>query len=244
MCWVVCPRRPWETWSVMSPRPAHVPDVSVGAWIRERLDPATRGVGSEIPSGFDAYARFQDPDARFVPPYEAVTAPPGDNGLSTTVLRVLCELIPRHAGVSGCYFGVWEGHGWTRSGSITSLAGRPITYVEREAAPAEAKRAAFPDSVLKGPKLDLPIDRVYFLFEGPLGSVFDVGRTTFGRWEPHSPDLIWPKDQQWFISTDVDFWFACIGGPKRLVEAVVGDHRLSSKALTAEDPLIESDEWN
>jgi hypothetical protein len=218
--------------------PAHVDDVSVGDWISSRL--GTFGsVGGLVPLGFDRYAQLAAADAE----------PTGvDNGLSSEALAALSEVLSSDGSVTGCYFGIWEGHGWVAGGGLVTVAtasGEPLSKEALDRIRAEADAPAFPSAVLKGPKLRLP-HRDYLLFSGPLGAVPQLGRQHSRRFEACSPDLIWPDSRDWFLATDTDLRFAYVGGRESLLNSIAHDSRLVAVTVSTEDWLgeIEPDRLN
>jgi hypothetical protein len=210
--------------------PDHVIDVSVGAWMPARLGP--RGsVGGLVPVGFDSYIRVGHHDG----------AEEHDFGVTRETLAVLCDVIGRSGAVDQCLFAIWDGYGWVNGGGgmqwgwAEGVVPDPKLMAATEAAYAAP---AFADGVLGDPKLSLS-GRSYYLFEGPLDSALEVGKRSQvldrEHFEPHVPDLIWPRDHSWFIGTDTDLWFAYIGGSDALVCEIAADPRLDARPVSTSD---------
>jgi hypothetical protein len=156
-------------------------DDAARSWIRESLGAFASGVRSIVPPVFKAYARILHPArasdgtpvrwatvaawaggtvhalAEFEPlarQREPRSAPapfaalPTDGALAPATVDDLCDVLGRYTATPDrCSFGLWEGYGW-----IDWMA-------------PDRQRAA---------RLGLP-NRTYLLFEGPLGSVVDLG---------------------------------------------------------------------
>jgi hypothetical protein len=43
-----------------------------------------------------------------------------------------------------------------------------------------------------------------------------------------SPNLWWPEDRAWFVTSEIDFAWTYVGGDNSLVEALVSDSRLEA----------------
>jgi hypothetical protein len=184
---------------------------------------------------FDSYLRVGHHDAAEAQCFE----------VTRETLTVLCDVIGHRGAVDKCFFAIWEGHGWVDGGggSLIGIGWGGESSPDSELiATIEAANSApaFPDGVLSGPKLSLP-NRSYYVFEGPLDSALDIGhrKQILDRehFEPHAPDLIWPRDHSWFIGTDTDLWFAYLGGSSALVHEILGEAQLESRAVSASDWL-------
>jgi len=209
----------------------HVSDVSQAAWIAGRLAPFGSCVCSLVPTGFESYARVG------LPGWEGGT----ENGLPREVLSVLCQIVSRHGHSEDVWLALWDGYGWIRGGSIRVAVGSrddaPVEKTAKKESREHALEPAFPIEVLKGPKLRLP-HRDYLLFRGGIASALALGSHAFGRYEPHSPDLVWPDDRTWFIATDVDLVFGYVGGTAALIADVTEDERLASVSVDPADELV------
>lgn len=188
-------------------------------------------VGGLVPTGFEAYMRVGHHDA----------AETHRREITQETLAALCGLIGHLGTIDKCFFAIWEGYGWVHGGGGTLIGWREGSSPDpKRIAAIEAAYAApaFPDAVLSGPKLSLP-NRSYYLFEGPLDTALEVGHRKqildCEHFEPHAPDLIWPRDHSWFIGTDTDLWFAYLGGNGALVHEIITEPHLKSRPVSTHD---------
>lgn len=179
------------------------------------------------PSGFDAYVRV----------LHSRTGPDDDRfegHLEERLLRALCEDLAAHTTTpDDCFFGLWDGYGELYGGDavgfLTAFSG-PMRWPGRmfgKEKPPPPAPPAFPASVLDGPKVAFGND--YLLFGGPLGDAGEWGATSYGhaiRRDINSPNLMWPADHAWFVTTNIDSTWTGVGGTKELTDALLRDDRL------------------
>ena len=199
-------------------------DLSAAAWF----------VGDEAPlllrahlgpSGFEAYARVLHAEQS-----------PGDaerdeGHLRGTLLRALCEVLARHTTTpDACYFGLWEGygdiHGGDAGGFLTTFSGPPRWpgRIFTQEKPPPPVPPAFPPHVMDGPLLD-----EHFLFTGRLDEAGEWGAASYGQGVPrdiNSPNLIWPADHTWFVTTTIDGTWTGVAGSAGLVADLLAEPRL------------------
>jgi hypothetical protein len=193
------------------------------------LSPADWIVASDVPwprlvtigpAGFAAYARVRfipDPIRQGQPESEAdVDASPEE----VDQWRALLRLLAAHtADPDDCYFGLWDGWGFSESARRWPTFGVP----RDDQLPA----------------------RSYFLFHGSLaeaeiwpgGVPVDAGiwgLPEFSR--GGAPAFVWPSDHTWCIAADIDPHWAGIGASVPLIERLIADPRLD--AVEA-DPAAE-----
>jgi hypothetical protein len=87
------------------------------------------------------------------------------------------------------------------------------------------------------PRLRLP-HRNYLLFRGPLSAALDMG----WHWppigfEPQSPSLLWPANQSWCVSTEIDFDSTLVGGTEDLINAILTATGLDAWPVEPDDDL-------
>jgi hypothetical protein len=212
----------------------HLTDVEPTRWIGPLLAPFGSGVASIVPRGYEAYARIPH-----LPDEEAWL----ELELPERQLRILCEILAGEDGTGRCCFCLWEGYGWVQGGSVAITVAHRIGEEPPDpgwiAALREAHEApAFPSEVTRGPKLHLP-GRAFLVFAGPLESILEFGRHEkhpYGhRFQRHTPDLFWPADRGWFVGSDVDLDFTLVGGPVKIVDAILADPRLEAFAVREDD---------
>jgi hypothetical protein len=156
---------------------------------------------------------------------------PNEGQIPDEVLDLLKPVLDRHTGSEHGWFCLWEGWGFL-SGSTTRVVAWHVDHQPPPGTPYRFhSRPALPPEVRKGPKVRLPY-RDYFLFEGPLDAVCELG--AWITWEPgggreyerQTPSLWWPGDQAWCAGNDIDASCTCIGGSRAL-----GDELLHHPAL-------------
>ena len=177
------------------------PDPSPADWFARRDEPWGELV-TMGPAGFESYARVRHPE---------------EDRISQHVLfaRLRVHLAGRTKTPGDCFHGLW-------AGAVSGMYGDPARGIS----------PWFPASVLSGPKVHIP-HREYMLFRGHLDDVGHWGATdpTTGSSKDEElpgPHLLWPADQQWFVATDVDSDFTCVGGSWGLTDAVVTDPKLGA----------------
>ncbi|MBC7630816.1 hypothetical protein [Aeromicrobium sp.] len=194
------------------------------------------------PPGFGAYARVL---------HSWLEGPGGesderaDGHLSDRQLRVLGEVLARHTTTpTDCFFALWDGYGDIYGGEsaafLTAFSG-PSLWPGRiftKPKPPDPPPPAFPASVIDGPRLSLS-SRDYLLFGGSLGDAGAWGATGYGHGIPrdlNSPNLFWPADHAWFVSTDIEGSWTGLAGPVDLIEDLLLDERLEVVRARYDDP--------
>jgi len=80
--------------------------------------------------------------------------------------------------------------------------------------------SAFPVEVLDGPRVRLGRD--YILLQGPLASALAIGLHADDEWPAdQSPNLFWPDDRAWIVSTEIDLNSTLVAGSHRLIEELL-----------------------
>lgn len=239
----------------------HISDSSAVAWIAERLRPWSDSpkVGDVMPEGFERYARLLHPaheggipvrwsrvaewsgrelhptiDFRELATRENGDRWPSDFDPQEELERSLCAHL---AGILGdftstpsvSWYCVWSGYG-----------GMQVDQPE-----IEIRR----DITRSG--------RTYYLFRGPVEGVtnltfiegtplwgldteFDGPKKTMPEpeWHGfHSPNLWWPDDRTWFVSTEIDGPSTYIGGSAQLIERLLADPQLEVLPASLDDPF-------
>jgi hypothetical protein len=179
------------------------------------------------PSGFESYVRvLHSPMGPDADRYEG--------HLEEHLLRALCEVLSAHTTTpDDCYFGLWDGFGELYGGEavsfLTAFSG-PMRWPGRifgKEKPPPPSPPAFPLSVLEGPKVAHGLD--FLLFGGPLSAAGEWGATSYGhaiRRDINSPNLMWPADRSWFVTTHIDSTWTGVGGTRELTDALLRDDRL------------------
>ena len=207
-------------------------DVSEADWVVSRLRPWDEGevrVGSFMPAVFDAYVRIDQGDGE----------PEHGWSMRPEMLEDLASLLSGPDAVSEpCWFCLWEGWGtWSGGGTLYRVAGpgmsrkqgkalqEAIRLEQRDREEREAEMRTIPR--VRGQH------RSYFLVRGPLSAAVQL-------WEAaghEPPNLWWPDDRSWLVSTEIYAKLTYLGGPKELVGAVLDSQALLAVEVSIDDPL-------
>lgn len=210
----------------MSLRP--LADLSPADWFVD--DRAVSSLRTRLgPPGFAAYARVLHADLN---PGHGDRA---DGHLDQVLLRALCEVLDGHTTTSDdCYFALWEGygdiHGGESAGFLTAFTG-PMRWPGRiftKEPPKAPPPPAFPPHVMTGPLLMVNQEQ-HFLFGGPLAEAGRWGAASYGGGAPrdiNSPNLMWPADHAWFVTTNIEGTWTGVGGSIDLIDDLLADRRL------------------
>ncbi len=238
------------------PRPSLRRQPDAAAWFATRLD--HRGtVTSWVPGGFEAYARIlhpaRDPDGHWIRWAQVAeqterqvtatsqwhtlvgsedplnysgadwTGDPPPRGLIPRgqLVELLAVLAQHTATPDNCWMCVWEGFGWL--GGMTTSRFDPAP--PRPAYSIEERNAA---RVL--------LNREYLLLHGSLESALAVDDEDDPDWQyGQSPNLMWPDDRSWALSTDIDDTSTLLAGSSALVSAVLTCDALEAFAIDVTD---------
>lgn len=182
------------------------------------------------PTGFEAYARVLHPWTDVLDGRERI-----EGHLPHAELSALCDVLARHtAAADRCFFALWDGYGEIYGGEsvafLTTFTG-PAPWpgrAFRKPRPKEPPPPAFAASVLDGPRLTVG-SQDYLLFTGPVSDAGVWGAASYGGGVPrdlNSPNLIWPDDHAWFVTTNIESSWTGVGGSEALITELVGDRRL------------------
>ena len=202
-------------------------DGSVALTMRSWSDLGARG-GVDI----TAATRWEEVSA-FGP--QAGTSDDLDEPLEGTMPALLVELVARFVGgwtrtPGNVWFGMWEGNGtwWKGAHSVLSFGDDPNSTAEAHRIDDER------DRVLRAaPTFGTP-ERKYFLMSGPLSAAPALNQAAGYR----SPNLWWPDDRAWFISTEVDAQSTYVGGTASMIDALVASSDIEALPATSDSPVI------
>ncbi len=208
-------------------------DVSEAEWVVPRLRPWDRGgvrVGSFMPDVFESCARL----AHGRDPY-------GDP-MPAGMLETLVSLLGSNEAGGPCWFCLWDGwgtwwkgaHGVLRSRSGPRMSRRARKEL-REAIREEDRIDDERDAVLRRTPRVRTQHRGYFLMRGPLKAVHAL--TGLAN---EVPNLWWPADRSWLVSSEIDSDVTYVGGSKALIGTLVGSEALSAVEVSISDPLDPS----
>ena len=251
-----------------------VDDVSSADWIAPRLSGRFGAVGLTVPRGYPAYARICHPatntagepvswsevaEATGRRPHALMQwhaivgssdhlnmtgslwdgANPCRGELAHSALSALCDRLAEDAEHEpDCYFCLWEGYdgletyGWLET---TMAPNSKVTVRDRH---------IFTSDDLSRSRLHLPA-RNYVVLAGPLRNALLIGSFAVESFWPQSPNLFWPADRTWCVASEIDFDSTLVGGPVRLVDAILHTPELDAWPVTADDSLAyDADEIN
>lgn len=203
-------------------------DVSAADWFLD--DDAPPVLRANLgPSGFAAYVRVLHAESS-----------PGEGDrweghLDDELLSALCEVLGRHTTTPAeCFFALWVGYGQIHGGNstlfLTTFSG-PTRWPGRmfgKEKPPTPTPPAFPPSVMDGPMLDF-LGEEHILFAGPLAEAGQWGAASYGAGVPrdiNSPNLMWPADHAWFVTTNIDGTWTGVGGTAALIDDLLAEPRL------------------
>ncbi|MCO7218292.1 hypothetical protein [Klenkia sp. PcliD-1-E] len=158
--------------------------------------------------------------------------------LQPAPLARLLDVLAPFTGDQECYHALWEGYGWLHGSSslmvftqADSRDGSPSLPPRRAEVPRQLQQA------LAAPRLSLP-GRNYLLFAGPLRGALAMGHQVTDDWViPQSPNLLWPADRSWCVSSEIDFDSTLVGGSAELIEVVLAAPGLEAWAVGEDDDL-------
>ncbi|GAA4370150.1 hypothetical protein [Paeniglutamicibacter cryotolerans] len=172
---------------------------------------------------------------------------PTSEGLPAPELAAAARILATHTATpERIHLGLWNGFAFIHGGdAVTVLVDRdPDLSVEEQAAEearqnAEAKRPGFADAIRHGALLELgDAYRAFYLFEG------DAADLAAPAWasgslgdERRSPNLAWPWDKAWMLSSEIYEDSTIVGGSIELVRALVACPELEAHAVNADSRL-------
>lgn len=181
-------------------------------------------------------------------------APSGD-GLPAAQLAAMAPLLAANTQTpEQIFLGLWNGLAFIHGGDqIEVLVEYDPELSDEEnaarlaAANAEAKRPAFSDQVRNGPTLHTGSGyRSYYIFEGNAEDLASPlwARTSDGE-QRQAPNLAWPQDRAWVLSTELYEDSSIIAGSKALIEALTRCPQLEAHEVSIDTRLdLEGDEIN
>lgn len=184
-------------------------DVRPAAWLTQSRTPADRLIMLG-PDGFESYARLRYvPDPTEPGQRESDLRLPAQHPTEIAQLRRAVHVLAAFTTTpDDGYFCLWEGYG-----------GMPL-----------------PPAVADGPLVVLP-DRRYALLRGRLEDIDDWGAGFGDTTTTVPPAFVWPADQSWCLTSDVDPHWAGIAASQTAVDALLADPALDVAAARLTDAL-------
>ena len=244
---------------------SHMPEltllmnVSAGRWIEDSLGTRFAYVESLVPKEYAAYARLFHPaktddyqsvqwsevaewsgkTVHHLMAFEGISVPKAGFGTEDQPwvhdpehgytewndTNELVKLLSDFTGASDrCYFAVWDGYGSFSVGGMAMLSpsgGTPIL-------PPEGIEMV---QRIKG------VARDYILYTGPLSAIesFFIVRPDLPDLD--GPNIWWPEDRAWCVSTDIDLDSTYIGGSDDCIEALLAHPSLEVSRTTSDAPV-------
>ncbi len=228
------------------------------AWALARMDDVSEfRLSVFMPSGFDGYARVLHPlsdpgpnsnghrwsdlapasalpiapeaGLRDVMGQDQVTQEwldgygPRSGSLSERTCAELVDVLrPQTTTPEVCWMAVWDGWGswWP-----------PITASTRAEGFRRAwqQRGEIEEALRDVELIERPWGRRYFLFRGP------IDRACTFNWQ--SPQLWWPDDRAWFVSTEIDAFSTYVGAARPCLDTISASDALESLSVPLDVPL-------
>ena len=153
--------------------------------------------------------------------------------LAPSALSALLDVLAPATGERDCFHALWEGWGWVDGSGVKVSSINDGGRLD----PAPAPEPGVSADVWALPRLRLP-DRDFLLFRGPLRAALSMGWHAYpGGFLPQSPSLLWPADQSWCVSTEIDFESTLVGGSAALIAAVLTAPGLEAWTVKPDDHL-------
>lgn len=156
---------------------------------------------------------------------------PGWDGLGARELAAVAPLLAAHTGTPGeIHLALWNGLAFIHGGDqVEVLIEDDPALGEREnqeraaKLAAAAKAPAFSDEVRNAPLLQIGSGyRSFYVFRGDADDLASPlwARTSTGE-QRQSPNLAWPKDRAWVLSTELYEDSTIVGGSRELIDALL-----------------------
>ena len=90
---------------------------------------------------------------------------------------------------------------------------------------------------LHAAQFDLP-GRQYNLFTGILDQALHIEYWATDDWFlPRSPNLFWPDDRSWCVTSEIDFDSTLVGGSIGLIDEILANDRLEAWSIRPHDSM-------
>ncbi|MDK1327666.1 hypothetical protein [Arthrobacter sp. zg-Y1143] len=155
--------------------------------------------------------------------------------LATGSLAEVARILAGHTSTpEECLAGLWEGWGWVSGAEVRHTVGTDGRSRTEPASPPFGETGVFGAA-----RLELP-GRKYLLFNAGLSLFADPRWQEASGWDGlQSPNLLWPKDRQWFLATEIDFDSTLVGGSAALIDALVQSDVVECLAVPPDGDLTQ-----
>jgi hypothetical protein len=212
------------------------------AWIESRLHGFAVDVGSIIPTGFAAYARIfhppyrRAPDGTMIPVRWREIAAANNRSVAAEMQRMDISAEPSRFSVSGEE--LWNEQPHSGSLPLEIAAALAAILPSHTTTPescwfgvwegfGDLRRPETGGAIFSVPERNL------FLLHG---RVSDVMKTlSIVDWSYRSPNLWWPDDRAWCVSTEIDFNWTYVGGPAACIQQILNDPQLEALPTHTEE---------
>jgi hypothetical protein len=212
----------------------------VGTWINWSTLAARRGVALGATTRWEEVSGF----APETGPAGGIDEPSLGSMPGTLVQLVADFLGPWTTAAEKTWFGMWEGNGTWWKGAHAASVGVPQDWQDR----MDVRTfGAGPDRSAELLRIDDERDRVlhatptfgtperqYFLMSGPLAAASTLTDSAGGR----SPNLWWPDDRAWLVSTEVDDLTTYVGGKASMIDALVASPKIEALPTALDNPGV------
>lgn len=172
---------------------------------------------------------------------------PGWDGLGANELAALAPLLAAHTATPDeIYLALWNGLAFIHGGDQVEveIADDPLVGAEENARRATelagaAKAPAFSEDVRNAPMLELGSGyRSFYLFRGNGQDLASPlwARTSLGE-QRQAPNMAWPRDRSWLMSTELYEDSTIVGGSRGLIDALLCCTGLEAYEVTADSRL-------
>ncbi|WP_217711668.1 hypothetical protein [Actinomadura sp. NAK00032] len=165
---------------------------------------------------------------------------PDPGTLTPALLTALCDVLARHTRSPGhCWFCVSDVYEPAEEGATATFTADSDPDLSAEWEP-DVLPPEIPPEIAEGPRVELS-ERAYLLLEGPLDAAGELAMPLF----PQSPDLFWPDDRAWCVTSETDLDSTYLGGTAALITEILADERLEAVPVDVTDPVwADTDEVN
>jgi hypothetical protein len=206
---------------------APVLDLAPVAWVGAEITEFGGSVArSLVPAGYEAYVRI---DHGYPDDAEAGT-------LSHEELAALSPLLAgRTANAELVTFCLWEGFGYLHRQVSQHFGadGRRETIVTEPGV-----------DVSGWPRLALP-HRNYYVLRGPITAAPCISAYFMAPGLPwrDGPNLWWPDDRAWFVTSEIDLFATYVACTTELAEAIVADEALDASVVPPDAEFHDDGYW-
>src|SRR3954451_15959459 len=156
---------------------------------------------------------------------------PYEGSMPQVLVDMVTDFVTRWTGMpEKTWFGMWEGNGtwWKGAHGVLTFGDGPDRSGELLRIDDER------DRVLRAtPTFGTP-QRQYFLMSGPVSAASVLTDAAGGT----SPNLWWPNDREWFVSTEVDGLSTYVGGRASMIDALMASSKIEAVPATLDSPSL------